>query len=143
MFTSITWGEYLFFILLILFIYYSSIAVIYYKWELLALVGIRRIESAGKISTSTVKDQLLLKAGDDDAAVLTSLEHELHALFTNCSDKISETELLQSTSKILQKYPSDKVKVHRKDLQHFINTETNLYFPGLINKQEVEQLWFG
>ncbi len=143
MITSLTWGEYFFYLLLFLFIYYSIVSVLYYKWELLSFAGIKRIDnSTTPLSTAVFKEQFITKP-NDDATILVSLESELHALFTNCSDMIAANVLLQATNKVLHKYPKDLVDAHRKDLGHFILTETNLFFPGLVGEREVEQLWFG
>lgn len=143
MITSISWGEYFFYTVLFLFVYYSIISVIYFKWELLALAGIKRVVHADQpLSTAALKEQFITK-DENDHHVILAIESELHALFNNSSEMISATDLLQSVHKIIQKYPQQTVNAHRNDLTHFIVTESNLIFPGLLGKTEVEQLWFG
>jgi hypothetical protein len=148
MFTSITWAEYLSFVVLILFVYYSVVAFRYYKWELLALAGIKRIQPASRsTSVDNIKQQFIsenvVSSVSEHATALSSLKEELSALFANSSEMISATELINQINTIFQKYPADRVKDCRLELTHFIIHESNVFFPGLVQQDAVEQLWFG
>lgn len=146
MLTSITWEEYLSFVALLLFVYYSFIAFRFYKWELLALAGIKKIDPIAKpLSVAAFKHQFIAEndAGSNDVLVLLSLKAELSALFSNSSTMITATELISSTRKIIQKYLSTSTHDQQQELNHFILTESNQFTPGLLQQKDVEQLWFG
>jgi hypothetical protein len=46
MLSSITWGHYLSGIALLLLFYYSYVAFRYYKWEILGIIGIKKIDGS-------------------------------------------------------------------------------------------------
>lgn len=46
MFNSITWGQYFYGIISLLIIYYAVIGFKFYKWEILAAIGIRKVDNA-------------------------------------------------------------------------------------------------
>lgn len=146
MLTSITWEEYLSFVVLLLFVYYSFIAFRFYKWELLALTGIKKIDPIAKpLSVDAFKHQFITEndVSSNDASVLLSLKAELSALFSNSSTMITATELISSMRKIIQKYLSTSTHDQQQELNHFILTESNQFTPGLLQQKDVEQLWFG
>ena len=146
MLTSITWEEYLSFVALLLFVYYSFIAFRFYKWELLALAGIKKIDPIAKpLSVAAFKHQFIAEndVSSNDASVLLSLKAELSALFSNSSTMITATELISSMRKIIQKYLSTSTHDQQQELNHFILTESNQFTPGLLQQKDVEQLWFG
>jgi hypothetical protein len=46
MLSSITWGQYLSSIALLLLFYYGYVALRYYKWEILGVIGIKKIDGS-------------------------------------------------------------------------------------------------
>ncbi|TWI77985.1 hypothetical protein IQ13_4229 [Lacibacter cauensis] len=153
MFTSITWNDYLVFILTVLFLYYTFIAVRYYKWELLALSGIQKELPNSKqlqyvdikqqfITNSSYTDQQTISAVADNEEISEIVKAEITALFANSPETISSNILSDSLNAILSKY-SSRLLQQRLDLSRFILEESGNYFPGLLSQNDVEQLWFG
>lgn len=150
MFTSISWNEYFFFTLAILFLYYTFIAIRFYKWELLAITGIKRELPASKqLQSADLKRQFISDgnlSGDypdeNNDAISVALKSEITALFANSPETISSNKLSDSLNAILSKYPS-RLLQQRQDLSRFIQEEADTYFPGTLSQNDVEQLWFG
>ncbi len=153
MFTSITWNEYFFFIAATLFLYYTFIAIRYYKWELLALSGIQRELPASNqlqhvdlkqqfITASSYTDEQITSAATDSDVINGIVKAEITALFANSPETISSNKLSDSLNAILSKY-SSRLLQQRQDLSRFILEESGTYFPGLLSQNDVEQLWFG
>ena len=153
MFTSISWNEYLSFTLTALFFYYTFIAFRFYKWELLAIAGIKReLPSSKQIHTADLKRQLISNDTTDsnppqnntanNDAVSISLKTEISALLANSPETISSNILSDSLNAVLSKY-SSRLLQQKQDLSRFILEESGKYFPGLLSQNDVEQLWFG
>lgn len=153
MFTSITWNEYFFFTLTILFLYYTFIAIRFYKWELLAITGIKRELPASNqlqtadlrqqfITASSYTDEQMTSAATDSDIINGMAKAEITALFANSPETISSNTLSDSLNAVISKYPSLAMQ-QRQDLSRFIYDEAGTYFPGLLSQNEVEQLWFG
>lgn len=153
MFTSITWNDYLVFIMTVLFLYYTFIAVRYYKWELLALTGIHKELPVAKqllhadlkqqfITDSSYTAQQTNAAVENNEEISEIVKAEITALFANSPETISSNKLSDSLNAILSKY-SSRLLQQRQDLSRFILEESGNYFPGLLSQNDVEQLWFG
>ena len=153
MFTSYSWNDYFTFTITVLFVYYTFIAIRYYKWELLALAGIHRQAPGSKqVQAADLKQQFIttnstteIAEGNTvatDRSFTGTLKAEITALFANSPETISSTSLSDSVNAVIRKYPSLALQ-ERQDLSRFIYTEAATYFPGLLAENEVEQLWFG
>jgi hypothetical protein len=153
MFTSYSWNDYLIFTITFLFVYYSFIAIRYYKWELLALAGIRRqVLGSKQIQAADLKQEFItpnstteITAGNTvttDHPFTVALKSEITALMANSPETISSTILSDSLNVVIRKYPSLSLQ-QRQDLSRFIYDEAGNYFPGLLSQNDVEQLWFG
>ena len=58
MLQSISWSQYITAMLFALICYYGYVALKYFRWEILSLIGIKRIEEKGTpISVSEIKKQ--------------------------------------------------------------------------------------
>lgn len=150
MFTSISWNEYFFFTLTILFLYYTFIAIRFYKWELLAITGIKReLPTSKQLQSADIKRQIISEGNllinhpdENNDAISVALKSEITALFANSPETISSNKLSDSLNAILSKYPS-RLLQQRQDLSRFIQEEADTYFPGILSQKDVEQLWFG
>jgi hypothetical protein len=153
MFTSISWNEYLFFTTATLFLYYTFIAIRFYKWELLAIAGIRReLPTSKQMQSSDLKRHFISSepsSGNNAVAIeenkdsiSASLKTEITALFANSPETVSLNILSDSLNAVISKYPSLALQ-QRQDLSRFIYEEAGNYFPGLLKQTDVEQLWFG
>ena len=150
MFTSISWNEYFFFTIATLFLYYTFIAISFYKWELLAITGIKRELPASKqLLSADLKRQFISDGNlsgnhydENNDEIDVALKAEITALFANSPETISSNTLSDSLNAILSKY-SSRLLQQRQDLSRFILEESGNYFPGLLSQNDVEQLWFG
>jgi hypothetical protein len=153
MFTSYSWNDYFIFISTVLFIYYTFIAIRYYKWELLAITGIhRQVPDSKKVHAAELKRQFITDNSSqsissnepvaNDDVQITALKSEITALMANSPETISSTILSDSLNAVIRKYPSLAIQ-QRQDLSRFIYNEAGNYFPGLLSRNDVEQLWFG
>lgn len=139
MFTSISWNEYLSFTFTALFLYYTFIALRFYKWELLAIAGIKReLPATKQLYAADLKRQFI---GEDHATSAT-LKSEITALIANSPETISSNTLSDSLNAVIRKYPSLAIQ-EQQDLSRFIYEEAGAHFPGLLTSTDVEQLWFG
>jgi hypothetical protein len=153
MFTSYSWNDYFIFTGAILFVYYTFIAIRYYKWELLALAGIHRQTPRSKqVQAADLTQQFITTSNTTEVAVGSlavteqsftfALKAEITAFFINSPKTISSNALSESLNAIICKYPSLALQ-ERQDLSRYIYTEAATYFPGLLAENNVEQLWFG
>ncbi len=112
MLNSFSWSEYFTFLAIGLLIYYTTIAVKYFRWELLSLVGIH-IEESGLLNNVTVpkfspqstseEDEV---DGPDISPVIQAFQDELNAFTEEAKiSNLSREELLNSIVSIAAKYP--------------------------------------
>lgn len=112
MFSSITWEQYFFFFAFALLAYYIVVAIKYFKWEVLALVGIHKEERTGfggatvpKFTSSNV-DQDAEESEVDLSPVLQDFRDEVSAYIAEASTaKLSHNEVRQALQTIVAKYP--------------------------------------
>lgn len=153
MFTSISWNEYLLFTTTALFLYYTFIAVRYYKWELLAIAGIsRELPASKQMQLSELKHQFISgetnsgsqpdASSEKNDSISDVLKTEITALLANIPETVSSNALSDLLNAVISKYPS-LAQQQRQDLSRFIYEEAGNYFPGLLTQTDVEQLWFG
>lgn len=154
MFSSITWGQYISAIIFVLFIYYILIGFIFFKWEILSLVGIKKISdealttSAALINlkeftvTENNEDYLPKSAENDNSPLVHSFTDELDA-FVGGADKndLSKEQIMYSLQSICSKYPTIKNSECRNDLEAHLQTEINLKYPGLFQHNDFKKIW--
>ena len=112
MLNSFSWGEYFTFLAIGLLLYYTAVAVKYFKWELLSLVGIQT-EEGGLLNNVTVpkfSQQSISEDGEVDgpdiSPVIQAFQDELNAFAEEAKlSNISREELLNSIVSIAAKYP--------------------------------------
>jgi hypothetical protein len=65
MFNSITWGQYFSAVTLLLICYYAYTGYRYYRWEILGIMGIKKVDDsvAGKITSSDFKNLIATTIG--------------------------------------------------------------------------------
>lgn len=152
MFNSITWGQYFIAVALLLVCYYSFVALRFYRWEILSLIGIKKVENEA-IAISTVANfkKSFEKENHEDylpkpdlevdiSPVVQSFTDEIKAYLQEADNGIAKDDLLHSIQAIVIKYPVLKSVDYKPELVQFILNESNTKYPNLLQINELKQL---
>jgi hypothetical protein len=154
MFNSITWGQYFSAIIILLIIYYTVIVFKFYKWEILAAVGIRKVDKASlnTVSLSGLKNYVSPE-NDEDYQPKQSTEIDISPLVQSYTDEvaaflhgaddveITKEEIINSLQSICSKYPIIKNADCRNDLMLLVANEINIKYPNLFQQNDLVRLW--
>lgn len=153
MFNSITWGQYFSTLALLLVCYYAFVGYRYYRWEILGIIGIRKVEDSavGSSELSTFKNLILTEnPGDylpkpdleiDISPLVQSFTDEVQAYLQEISkNKMPKEELLSSLQEIARKYPALKNADCKDELTQFVLNEVNRQYPNLLQLNDVNFL---
>jgi len=152
MLSSISWGQYLSAILISLICYYAYVGYKYFHWELLALIGIKKVDAgATPIAVADLKKQFVSESHSDYlpkevtdtdiTPVINAFEDEVKAFLQEAGNGIDKASLLTALQQICQKYPVLKSSDNSDELNLFILKEVEKYNSGIINLQDIQQLW--
>lgn len=152
MLSSISWSQYLSAILISLICYYVYVGYKYFHWELLALIGIKKVEpGANPIVVADIKKQFVSENHSDYlpkeipetdfTPVINALEDEVKVFLQEAGSGIDKASLLSSLQQICQKYPVSRNSDNINELNLFILKEVEKYNSGIINMQDIQQLW--
>ena len=152
MLSSISWGQYLSAVLISLICYYAYVGYKYFHWELLALIGIRKVETgATPIAVADLKKQFVTDnhaeylpkeiVDADITPVINAFEDEAKAFLQEAGSGTDKASLLTALQQICQKYPVLRNSDNSDELNLFILNELEKYNSGIINVQDIQQLW--
>ena len=153
MFQSISWQQYLITIIILLVLYYLIVGIRYFKWELLNVMGIKKIETAS-LNTGT---EVNLKSDPynypseyfgsfpstekDASPMMRSLFDEIQAFLNgNPNSAISKQELTDSLKIIFSKYPLFSADNFSDPEKMIILEEINNRYPGLLELQDLNNI---
>lgn len=154
MFNSITWEQYFSTIIILLLIYYTVLVFKFYKWEILAAIGIRKVDHAalGTVSLSGLK-KYVSQENDVDYQPKPSTEIDISPLVQSFKDEvaaflqqageieITKEQITNSLQSICSKYPAIKNADCRNELTVMIANEINLKYPNLFQLDDLAGLW--
>lgn len=154
MFNSITWGQYFTTVALLLICYYAFIVFRYYRWEILSLIGIKKVED-NTVAISTVANfkKSFETESHENYLPKPALEIDISPLVQSFTDevkaylletengKIQKGELLNSLQLIGSKYPALKDADCKEELLQFVLTEVNAQYPHLLQLNDINKLW--
>jgi hypothetical protein len=154
MFSSITWGQYLSAIIVLIIIYYAVIGFKFYRWEILNVFGIRKVED-GTISTASLSDlrNFITPKNPEDRWPKPALEIDISPLVKSFTDEVKafvqgnenteirKDEIINSLNIIFSKYPALKNADCRNDLEQFVLYELNVQYPHLLHLKDISRLW--
>jgi hypothetical protein len=154
MFNSITWGQYLSAIIFLLIIYYAVIVSKFYRWEILNVFGIRKVED-GTMSTPSLYNlrNFVSPENPEDYFPKPALEIDISPLVQSFKDEvkafvqgsenteITKDEIINSLNIIFLKYPALKDADCRNDLEQFVLYELNVQYPNLLNPKDLSKVW--
>ena len=147
MLNSFSWSQYFTFLAIGLLIYYTTIAVKYFKWELLSLVGIQT-EKSGLLNNITVPKFSQQSTSDDDevdgpdiSPVIQAFQDELNAFAEEADiSNLSREELLNSIVLIAAKYPVLAQNENIPTRDDIILEGLNNYLSISLSRKELEVL---
>lgn len=152
MLSSITWGQYILAITILLCCYYGYVGYNYFKWELLALIGIRKVEpGTTTIEVADLKKQFVSESHSDYlpkeitdtdlAPVINDFEDEVKAFLQEAGSSTGKAFLLSDLQQICQKYPVLRNSDNSDELNLFLLTEVEKYRTNLIDIEDIQHLW--
>ncbi len=155
MFNSITWGEYFSAVIFLLIIYYILMGFMFYKWEILSVAGIRKVDDDSLYTTAALSNLKEFVASENHENYLPkpSLEIDISPLVQSFTDEITafvqetdeaeitKEEIINSLQAICSKYPAIKNADCRNDLEVDVLKEINLKYPTLFQQNVFKNLW--
>ena len=150
MFNSITWGQYLTIVALLLVLYYVFVGFKYFRWELLSLIGIKKVDTdiitiPSVVNTKTEENQedYLPKPPQktDISSMVRPFADEVQAYLNQTENGISKHELIDALQQLIEKYPAAQNAVYRNELVYFIASLVNAKYPQLLRASDISELW--
>jgi pyruvate/2-oxoacid:ferredoxin oxidoreductase alpha subunit len=150
MFNSITWGQYLVAITLLLVLYYAFVGLKYFRWEILSLIGIKKVDN-DIIAIPPIKntkpdenhEDYLPKPPqkNDVSPMVQPFTDELQAYLNQTENGISKHELTDALQQLIEKYPAAQQAEYRNEVTYFIAASVNVKYPQLLRAIDISQLW--
>jgi hypothetical protein len=153
MFNSISWSQYITAIIALLLLYYCFIGYKYFRWEILSLIGIKKVEDntiaipafnnvTQSFKTENPEDYLPKSNLEIDISPLVqSFTDEAQAFINGANNNIPKPEILYSLQLIAAKYPALKDADCKDELMQRIVEEVNTKYPSLVELSELKILW--
>jgi hypothetical protein len=153
MFNSISWSQYITAIITLLIFYYCFVGFKYFRWEILSLIGIRKVEDNSiaipvfsnanqSFKTENPEDYLPKQNLEIDISPLVqSFTDEVLAFTNGANNNIPKPELLYSLQLIAAKYPALKDADCKDELLQIIFNEVKNKYPGLVELPDLIFLW--
>ena len=155
MFNSISWTQYFFALIILLFLFYTIIGFRFYRWELLGFIGIKKVtadlQDIHEVLNNPIFNDLTDKqemsqpeqtSDSDSSSLLRLLSDEISAYInTEKDESITKDEVLASLKAIFKKYPSIKKLDLQISMEQELLYEIQLKYPHLIQKNDMEILW--
>ena len=152
MFSSISWSEYLTFIIVCSLIWYAFVLYTYYRHDILnTIIGTQPAPNhAMNFTYVPLKQPVAI--GDDDYKpkteepdyylIVQSFTDEVQAYFEEASkDEVSKDILLQSLRVIAGKYHSLGHSDYRESLHQFMINQAEINCAVLLEENEVGVIW--
>jgi hypothetical protein len=153
MFNSISWSQYITAIITLLILYYCFVGFKYFRWEILSLIGIKKIEdNAIAVPTFNNVNQSFKTENPEDYLPKSNLEIDISPLVQSFTDEaqafingansnIPKSEILYSLQLIAAKYPALKDADCKDELMQMIFEEVNFKYPNLVELSDLKILW--
>lgn len=153
MFNSITWGQYFTTLTLLLVCYYAFIGLRFYRWEILSIIGIKKVED-NTLAIPTITDfKKSFETGShedylpkselevDISPVVQSFTDETKAYLQESDNAATKDELMHSLQIIITKYPVLKSVDYKHELIQFLFDESNAKYPNLLQLNDIKELF--
>ena len=153
MFNSISWHEFISGILLLLFCYYTVVAVLFYRVELLRLLGIQVLVKSKDDSIALTQffnepaqiqqetNQVQSSSETSILHFIPSLQNELTAYLEEVAGtNMNKHELLSALKTITQKYPLPTDTNSQENIQRLIQ-QVNIQVPDELSSDDIASIW--
>lgn len=148
MFSSISWSQYLSLLTIVLLGYYCFIGYKYYRWEILSLIGIKKVEEdKSQIPVAELKKQFtgsnhadFMPKGDKEN-MLQAFADEIKAYLFQASPAAAKQQLLFAFQQIVSKHPTIENMENRNTINQFILEETEKQYQGMIQPEDLIIIW--
>lgn len=150
MFNSITWGQYFSAVVLLLVLYYAFIGFKYFRWEILSLIGIKKVDNDTIIIPPITNTRLEENHEDylpkppqktDTSPMVQPFTDEVQAYLNQTETDISKHELIDALQQLIEKYPAAQNTEYKNELAYFIASSVNVKYPQLLRASDISQLW--
>jgi hypothetical protein len=153
MFNSISWSQYITAIIALLLLYYCFVGFKYFRWEILSLIGIKKVEdNTIAIPTFNNVNQSFKKENPEDYLPKSNLEidisplvqsftDEAQAFINGANNNIPKPEILYSLQLIAAKYPALKDADCKDELMQMIFEGVNIKYPSSVELSDFKILW--
>jgi hypothetical protein len=153
MLQSISWSQYITTIITLLILYYCFVGFKYFRWEILSLIGIKKVEdNTIAIPALSNTNQSFKRENPADYLPKSNLEidisplvqsfiDEVQAYVQETNPKAQQAEVLYSLQLIASKYPGLRESDCRDELFQTIYGEVNYKYPGLFEITDFKNLW--
>ena len=151
MFNSISWSQYTTALIILLLFYYCFVGVKYFRWEILSLIGIKRIdEKSTAIPVADIKKHFvdsnhadfLPKENPDDATVmLQPFWDEANAYLAEMKPEAPKEEIVFAVKMIVGKYPGLQSTEHKQELETAISGLLAQYYPERFTAADIQYMW--
>lgn len=151
MLSSISWSQYITALIILLLLYYFFIGFKYFQWEILSLIGIKRIdEKDTPIPVAEIKRQFtssnqadfLPKENPDEArVVLQPFWDEANAYLAEMKPEAPKEEILFAVKMIMGKYPGLHAAAYKEELETAVSGLLAQYYPERFTAADIQYIW--
>lgn len=151
MLSSISWNQYITAIISLLILYYCFVGFRYFRWEILSLIGIKRIDEKGSaIPVAEIKKQFISsnhadflpkETPDEAMGILQPFWDETNAYLAEMRPEAPKEEVLFAVKMIVGKYPGLHSQEHKKELETAIFSLLAQYYPKRFTAADIQYMW--
>ncbi len=151
MLQSISWSQYFSTLLLSIIVYYGYVAYKYFRWEILSLMGIKKIDEKGTpIPVAEIKKQFTASNHADFLPKEPLVEvkgklqpfwDEMNAYLAEVKPQAPKEEVCFAIKKILEKYPELNSTEYITEVESTISGLLNQYFPEKFTVADMQNIW--
>ena len=151
MLQSISWSQYITALLFALICYYVYVAYKYFRWELLAVIGIKRIDEKNEsVPVAEIKKQFTSSNHADFFpkeplnevnGILQLFWDEVNAYLAEIIPLAPKEEICFAIKKILEKYPVLNSVEYKTEIETTISGLLNQYFPERFTVADMQYIW--
>jgi hypothetical protein len=151
MFNSISWSQYITALVTLLLFYYCFVGFKYFRWEILSLIGIKRIdEKSTAIPVADIKkhfvasnhtDFLTKENPDEVIAILQPFWDEANAYLAEMKQDAPKEEILFAVKMIVGKYPVLHSAENKRELETVLSGLLAQYYPERFTATDIQYMW--
>lgn len=150
MLQSISWSQYITALLLALICYYVYVAYKYFRWEILAVIGIKRVdekhvsvpvaEIKKQFTSSNHADFLPKEPLSEVNGMLQAFWDEANAYLSEIKPQAPKEEICFAVKIILEKYPVLNKDENKMVVETTISGLLNQYFPERFTVADMQYI---